>query len=394
MHTFFRYELYIMKVNFSRVKNKLFQHIANENKWGIVPTKKGVYAMTSKTLFGLLCCLPLIGCDSETKIPEKNTINPEIEQIVQKELEDAVATYQATAATGIIMESKTGEIISMVSVGKIDPMQYVYEMGGQFKVFNTAMAYENGLADKQYTVNQAYVIRDKNGRELITIKDVPSTKKYLEKQGITKMGADDIFLNSCNVGTVQIALDLPDGVQTEFFHRVKLDKVLELDFGKTGKPLLPTKKGVVETATNSFGHGIAITPMHMIASLNAVINEEYVYPTFTKTKDIKAERVVSADVAKHIREDMHKKAELLTANKSKAKNIGLSSATAEKTGEKKAVTTNVFVAFPIDAPKYSMFVFMNDPKGSAKTGGLKTSAWNVIPTAGKILEQIEPMLIK
>ena len=38
MHTFFRYELYIMKVNFSRVKNKLFQHIANENKWGIVPT--------------------------------------------------------------------------------------------------------------------------------------------------------------------------------------------------------------------------------------------------------------------------------------------------------------------------------------------------------------------
>ena len=60
--------------------------------------------MAPKTLFGLLCCLPLIGCGSETKIPEKNTINPEIEQIVQKELENAVATYQAKGATSIRLE--------------------------------------------------------------------------------------------------------------------------------------------------------------------------------------------------------------------------------------------------------------------------------------------------
>ena len=344
--------------------------------------------MAPKTLFGLLCCLPLIGCGSETKIPEKNTINPEIERIVQKELENAVATYQATAASGIVMETKTGEIISIVSVGKIDPMQYVYEMGAQFKVFNTAMAYENGLADKQYTVNLPYVIRDKYGKELISIKDVPSTTRYFEKNKIEKLTADDIFVNASNVGTAQIALDLPDGAQTEFYHRVKLDT------GKTAKPLLPGKKGVVERATNSFGHGIAVTPMHMIASLNAVVNEEYVIPTFTKQKDVKSERVVSADVAKHIRDVMHKRAELITPNKADVKNIVLSSATAEKTGENKSVITNVFVAFPKDNPQYSMFFLMDDPKGTEKTGGWKTSAWNIVPTAGKILKQIEPMLIK
>ena len=350
--------------------------------------------MAPKTLFGLLCCLPLIGCDSDPKIPEKNTINPEIEQIVQKELEDAVATYQANAATGIVMESKTGEIISMVSVGQIDPMQYVYEMGGQFKVFNTAMAYENGLADRQYIVNKPYKIYDKYGKELMQIKDVPSTTRYFEKNKIEKLTADDIFVNASNVGTALIALELPDGVQTEFYHRVKLDKVLDLDAGKTAKTLLPRKKGVVERATNSFGHGIAVTPMHMIASLNAVVNEEYVLPTFTKQKDVKSERVVSADVAKHIRDVMHKRAELITPNKADVKNIVLSSATAEKTGENKSVITNVFVAFPKDNPQYSMFFLMDDPKGTEKTGGWKTSAWNIVPTAGKILKQIEPMLIK
>lgn len=350
--------------------------------------------MAPRTLVGILCCLPLIGCGSETKIPEKNTINSEIEQIVQKELEDAVATYQATAATGIVMETKTGEIISMVSVGKIDPMQYVYEMGAQFKVFNTAVAYENGLADKQYTVNLPYVIRDKYGKELISIKDVPSTTRYFENNKVEKLTADDIFVNASNVGTAQIALDLPDGAQTEFYHRVKLDKALELDAGKTAKPLLPGKKSVVERATNSFGHGIAVTPMHMIASLNAVVNEEYVIPTFTKQKDVKSERVVSADIAKHIRDVMHKRAELITPNKADVKNIVLSSATAEKTGENKSVITNVFVAFPKDNPQYSMFFLMDDPKGTEKTGGWKTSAWNIVPTAGKILKQIEPMLIK
>lgn len=350
--------------------------------------------MQSKLLFGLLCCIPLIGCDSKVEKTEQNTINPEIQEIVQKELDTAVAKYQARGASGIIMESKTGQIISMVSVGQAEPMRYVYEMGSQFKVFNTVLAYENGLADKEYIVDKSYVIRDKNGKEIIKIQDVASTKRYFEKNNMQKLSADDIFLYACNTGTAQIALDLPDGAQTEFFHRVKLDKVLDLDFGKTERPLLHKKWGPVERATAAFGHGVSITPMHMIASLNAVINEEYVYPTFNKTTDVKSDRVVSADIAKHIREDLHKKAELTTGSKNKVKNLGVSSSTSEKRGKDKAVVTSAFVAFPIDNPKYSMFVLLDDPQITQESMPLRTSAWNVVPTAGKIVEQIEPILMK
>lgn len=201
-------------------------------------------------------------------------------------------------------------------------------------------------------------------------------------------------MHSCNIGSAKIALDLPEGAQKEFYHRIKLDKALSLDFGKTEKPLLPKKTSIAEQAANSFGHGIAVTPMHMIASLNAVINEEYVYPTLTKGKSIKTDRVVSADIAKHTRQNLHKKAEFITGAKNKTKNIGISSATAEKKGETNTTITNAFVIFPVDTPKYSMFILIDNPQGKKETGGLKTSAWNVVPTAGKILEQIEPMLIK
>lgn len=250
-------------------KIKFIRPVANENKSGIVPTKKGAYAMTSRMLFGLLCCLTLIACDSQTKTPEKNTINPEIEQIVQKELKDAVATYQARGATGIIMEAKTGRIISMVSVGKAEPMRYVYEMGSVFKIFNTALAYENGLDTKEYQIDKTLGIHDKYGKKLFY--DVPSFKQNMQKQGITKMTASDILLYSCNVGSASIALDLPDGAQKEFFHKLHFDERLDLDFGKTEKGLMPRSWGPVDRATVSFGYGIAVTPMHLFYALGLIV---------------------------------------------------------------------------------------------------------------------------
>ena len=351
--------------------------------------------MSSKILLGLLCSLPLMSCDSTP--PEQNTINQDIQQIVQKELEDAVTEYHANGATGIIMNAETGEIISMVSVGLAEPMRNIYEMGSQFKVFTTALAYENELSDKQYNVDRPYVIRDKNGKEILSISDMASHKKRWEKQGITKMSADEIFSNSCNVGTVQIALDLPDGAQREFFHRLKLDQKLKLDTGNTEITLFPEKMGTVEQATASFGYGLAITPMHMIASLNAVITGVYVLPKFNKSTEVKSERIVSEDISKHIREILHQRAESLLSPSSGLKDIGLSSSTGGKTQltymQSKGVITSAFTVFPIDAPKYSMFILIDDPKETEKTGG-KTAGWNAIPTTGKILKQVEPMLIK
>ena len=358
--------------------------------------------MALKTLFGLLCCLPLIGCGSETKIPEKNTINPEIERIVQKELENAVATYQAKGATSIMMESKTGKIISMVSVGQVDPMRYVYEMGSVFKIFNTALAYENGLDTKEYKIDEPLMIYDKNGNKVLAgpIDDVPSFKHYMKKQGITKLTAPDIMLHSCNVGSARIALDLPDGAQKEFFHRLHLDEKLDLNFGKTEKGLVPRKWGPVERATVSFGHGISVTPMHLLAAVNATANGgTYVYPTMSKDEIKQGDRVLSSEISGKIRNAMFQVVENTSGRQAKIKGveIGGKTGTAEKRVNGKMDGTKVittFVAvFPVSDPQYTILTLLDEPQGTEISHGLKTSAWNVVPTTGKMLEQIVPMLI-
>ena len=358
--------------------------------------------MQSKLLFGLLCCLPLIGCDSKVEKIEQNTINTEIQEIVQKELNNAVAEYQARGAISIMMESKTGKIVSMVSVGQADPMRYVYEMGSIFKTFNTALAYENGLDTKEYKIDEPLMIRDKYGKKLLAgpIDDVASFKRNMQKQGITKMTAPDIMLHSCNVGSARIALDLPDGAQKEFFHRLHLDEKLDLGFGKTEKGLMPKKWGPVERATASFGHGIVVTPMNLLAAVNAVANGgTYVYPTMSKDKTQQGDRVLSSEISGKLRNVMFKVVESTSGRKAKIKDveIGGKTGTAEKRVDGKMDGTKVittFVAiFPVSDPQYTMLTLLDEPQGTENSAGWKTSAWNVVPTTGKILEQVVPMLI-
>ena len=355
--------------------------------------------MSSKILSVLLCCLPLISCDSKVEKTEQNTINPEVQQVVQKELESAVSEYEAKGATGIIMESKTGRIVSMVSVGKIEPMRYTYEIGSVFKIFNTALAYENGLADKEYKIDEPLMVYDKNGKQLlkIPIRDVSSfTRQVVEKNGTKNLKAPDIMLHSCNVGSAQIALDLPEGAQKEFFHRLHLDEKLDLDFGKTEKGLMFKKWGPVERATASFGHGIVVTPMNLLAAVNAVTNGGiYVYPAMTKDKAKQGERVLSEDISTNLRNIMLRIVEETSGRKAKIKGIEIAgkTGTAEKRDSKQVLTTFVSV-FPASNPQYTMLVMMDEPQSKKETGGWKTAAWNVVPATGKILEQVVPMLIK
>jgi cell division protein FtsI (penicillin-binding protein 3) len=49
-------------------------------------------------------------------------------------------------------------------------------------------------------------------------------------------------------------------------------------------------------------------------------------------------------------------------------------------------------AFPMDKPKYAIFVMLDEPKPLPETYGFATSGWNAVPTAGKIIERIAPLM--
>lgn len=348
----------------------------------------------------------------ENKDPLRLSLDSRVQSVFYEQLSAAMQKYQAKGAMGMLMNSRTGEMVAMVSLPDFDPenlradpsshrmfapLRGVYEMGSIFKVFNTAMAFENGI-NREYYIKEAYKILDKFGRTAAKIGDVRSFKP--PRPNLT---VEEIMLHSCNAGSAQIALDLPDGAQKEFFSRIHLDEPLELEFGRTERTLMPIKWGPVERATVAFGHGISVTPMHLLLAVNAMTNGGiYIYPTLLRRNVgvVRGNRVISDDISAKLRGIMVRIAEETSGKKARISGIqiGGKTATAEKRvngkiDRKKNLTAFAGI-FPAHAPQYTILVVLDEPKGTQDSFGLRTAAWNAVPTTGKILDSILPLLFE
>ena len=201
------------------------------------------------------------------------------------------------------------------------------------------------------------------------------------------------------MGSAQIALDLPDNAQKEFIERLHMDKALDLEMGRTERTMLPQKWGPVEKATVAYGHGISVTPMHLLLAVNAVTNGGfYVKPTLQKrgVGVVRAEKVLEEEISERLRAIMFRVAEETTAKQARVAGIkiGGKTGTAEKYGadgkvdRKRNVTAFVGI-FPVDAPQYTIMIVLDEPKGYPRT-----ASYNAVPVTGKILETILPLLFE
>lgn len=350
-------------------------------------------------------------CENVT--PLRLSLDARIQSVFYEQLSIAMQKYQAKAAMGMLMNSRTGEMLAMVSLPDFDPenrsmdsasnrlfkpLRGVYEMGSIFKIFNTAMAMENGIR-KEYYVKEPFKIQDKFGRTAARISDVSSFKPPRPYLTI-----EEIMLHSCNVGSAQIALDLPDGAQREFFHRLHFDAPLELEFGKTEHPIMPAKWGPVERATMSYGHGISVSPMHLLLAVNAMTNGGiYIYPTLQKRDvgAVRGTRVLSSEISARLRPIMLRIAEETSGKQARVAGIqiGGKTATAVKYDahgrvDRRRNLTAFAGIFPVAAPQYTILVILDEPQGIKENWGLRTAAWNAVPTTGKILDSILPLLFE
>ena len=358
----------------------------------------------------------------ENKDPLRLSIDSRVQNIFYEQLNIAMNKYRAKGAMGMLMNSSTGEMLAMVQLPDFDPnninaipvgvrrfklLRDNFEMGSIFKIFNTALAYKNGLENKNYKVDEPLVIHDKFGRPIKQkpIDDVSSFKRdVVKKMGKHVLKAPEIMLHSCNVGSARIALELPDGAQKEFFHTLNFDRALQLEFGKTERGLTHKVWGPAEKATAAFGHGVTVTPMHLLLAVNSMTNGGiYIYPTLLKRNigAIRGERVLSAEISAKLREIMFRIAEETTAKKARVKGveIGGKTGTAEKrhadgTTDNKRNSTVFTGIFPVSAPQYIIMIMLDEPQGTVESGGWKTAAWNAVPTAGAILDGIIPLLFE
>lgn len=347
----------------------------------------------------------------ENTDPLRLSLDARIQEQFHTRLTEAMNTYHAKAATGMLMNARTGEMLAMVSLPDYDPervsaypvanrifkpMRDVLEMGSVFKIFNTAIAYENNIGGRYY-VAKPYILRTKSGRYVHTFHDSQKMKQDF-------MTVDEVMVHSCNVGSVQIAEKFPDGAQAEFFHRLHLDEKLDLEFGKTEKSIFPKKWRITDIASASFGHTVAVTPMHLFLGVNAVTNGGiYINPTIKKRDvgRIVGERVLDEKISAKLRSNMVRVVEETSGKLARINGIkiGGKTGTAEKrdsagvSDRRRNVTTFVGI-FPADAPQYIIMVNLDEPQGVTESGGWRTASQNSVPTVGKILDGILPLLFE
>ena len=153
--------------------------------------------------------------------PFELTLDANIQHIINKELNQALETFNATGGASLLMDVKTGEIISLVSLPNFDinarehiqDKKYmnkitkgVYELGSIFKTFTLALAIDNSLVTPKTKIKNIPHSIKCSRYEISDIKEFP-----------TELTVEDILIQSSNVGTLMIARKVGEEKFKEFF---------------------------------------------------------------------------------------------------------------------------------------------------------------------------------
>lgn len=218
-------------------------------------------------------------------IPEKKgrsiylTIDSNIQYIVERALDEAMAKTGAKAGTVIIMQPKTGEILAMASRPTYNPNQFgsyssdawknravsdVYEPGSTFKAVIAAAALEEGKVrpDERF-FDKGYV--EVSGRKI----------KNWSDESYGNISFTEIIKSSINTGFVEVGLRVGAAKLTNYARAFGFGKLTGIELPGESEGLLfdPKEMRDSDTATMSIGQSIAVTPLQLTAAIAAIAND-------------------------------------------------------------------------------------------------------------------------
>jgi len=331
------------------------------------------------------------------------SLDSRVQHIFNAELAAAMAEFDAKGGAGIVLDVHSGEILALSSLPDFNPYDLkssgpnqrfnratlgVYELGSTFKAFTTAMALDYGVVN----LNDRYDATKPLRVARFMIRDDHPQNRWLD--------VPEIFVHSSNIGAAQMARDVGAERQKEFLGRLGMLAPLPLELSENGSPLSPRHWREINTMTIGYGHGIAVTPLHLISGFATLVNGGITRPPtlLRRNGEVSGTRVVTRETSDTMRLLMRMVVEDGTGKKAEAEGylVGGKTGTAEKAvagGYKKNALITTFVgAFPMDAPRYAVLVMLDEPHGTKSTHGYAGAGWNAAPTVGRIISQIAPML--
>ncbi len=319
----------------------------------------------------------------------KLTIDRTIQFSTDKRLKEGIEKYEAEGGSAIVMDSKTGAILSMSSFPNFDPQEYyeyntesytnpvlsnLYEPGSTFKVLVMAAALDMGMVRPDTKCNICAGPIQIGEYKIKTWND-----KYYKDATMA-----EVLIHSDNTGMVFVGKKLGIDNMSRYFEKFGLGEPTGIDLqGETTGVIRDRDSWYpIDLATSSFGQGISITPMQLLTAVNSLANEGKLMRPYVVSEIVESDggsvtikpkvvrKTVSSAAAKTISSMMVRAVEEGESKWVKVENYKF----AGKTGTAQIPvaghydpnqTVASFVGFfPPSDPKITMLVLVNKPKTS------------------------------
>ena len=343
--------------------------------------------------------------------PLRLTLDSNIQYIINKDLNEAIKTFNATGGAAVLMDVNNGDVLSLVSLPNFNINQRtnisdkkfinkitkgIYELGSIFKTFTVALALEHKLVDTNTIIEEIPRKINCSIHEITDMKEHPKN-----------LSVEDILIRSSNVGSVVLAQKVGEANYKKFIEKTNLTKNPEIELEEVGVPhQLKWNKCKLETI--SFGHGITTTPLQATALYAAMSNGgKLVKPSLIKERKIETQKkIISNGTSLKLNNILRKVVNTEEGTASLADKdgyyVGGKTGTAESYGDNKNRINTFISIFPTNRPAYTLFVMLENPKinkdliynyrGVKTKAPYNTSGWNSVYVAGKIIEKIGPIL--
>lgn len=334
------------------------------------------------------------------------SIDARVQGALEDELTRGMLSVDAIGAAGIVLDVDTGEVLAMASLPEFDPNSMNAE--GLSRVFNkvTNQVYELGSTFKPLAVAAAI--------DAGTVRDVgrryPATPFRIDGFTISdshplgaSLNVPETLIHSSNIVTAHIVDDLGASRMKQFMADLGFNERPYIELPARGFPIWASGNWPrLRAMTVGYGHGIAVTPLHLASAYAAMVNGGVWRPaTLLRVQPgeiNRGRRVFKASTSARMNQLLRLIALYGTGRSADAPGfrVGGKTGSAEKPGgggyRKTSLVATFAAAFPMDKPRYVVIAMLDEPKGTASSSYQRTAAWNAAPIVGRLVPRIGPLL--
>ena len=336
--------------------------------------------------------------------PLQVSLDVNLQQIMHEELVAAIKNYHGLGGSAMMVDVTNGEVLVLISYPDFDPNSAntatkdekfnrvtlgTYELGSVFKGFTAS----TGLDLGKVTPNTMFDATHNLQIGKATIHDYHAKKRMLS--------LTEVLEYSSNVGTARLGLLIGTENLRDYLQKFGMFDMATLEIPEKGHPQVPKHWSDIVTATVSFGHGLAVSIVHLLHGYQAIVNGGFLHP-LTLIKKKPGDVIESTQILKtHTSEQMRELLRDIVLNGT-GKNadvpgymVGGKTGTAEKSehgryiGEK--VMSSFIAAFPINNPKYLVYALVDEPQ-EIKPGVRPTAGIVAAPIIKNFISRAAPLL--